>query len=992
MEKLENRVLWNPNASWNSIGPMIKFYLLSLQTLLFSLVFSQKMGTISGIVSDSIQTLPNIEVQLLPENLIQKSNSYGVFLFSNLRSGEHQLSIQAKGFQAIMIHIFVSEDSPIFLDTIRLVRTKLEGEIIVRQNAQKDTPEIRKTKNTISVVAIKAKKTLDKLPNKNAADLASRMPSVMLFRSKGESNMVSLRGTPIDWTSVLVDGDRLPVACEDNTTRSLEFEAFPSDFVNEVVEVRSITPDFEADNIGGSLNFLTLTPQYKKLMHLDVSIGANFKGIKPSGDMNFMYNNTTKNKKWAYLINGTYYGRGYESEAIKTIFGSNFNHGLNRLELRRYEGFRSTEGGQFTIIYKLSDQFSFKLNSFIGRMVDDKNMDKISFNWFEDNGQRVRLQNCKAKLIRQIQGAAFNMEFIPNKKISSTFRMAMYRNEFKNGPVPHAKNDPRNGFFICEFMSPELHFNDLVLVDLYGQPYSPSSPDYALLKLIGADNPFGTGDDPNRVYPHFDADLKNTDFQFTQCYTEINRTMEFDPIVLRNDWEFSINNQLTFQFGAKYRYKEGMRSLSKHDWFQDFTNGNSNPIYMQELATFPFNSGNQSFMSHPLGETYSAFNYGFLTDEQLTQFLTDYDSRLREVAMNPLNFEFNQWVGSNYSYSEHQSSFYTMLTYASDKIAVLSGIRLEHTYLTESSDTLTNMIAFDSLSGTYYNVPETRTIRRGYFGILPSVNLNYYLSQHSTLKLAVSRTMHRPNFEETKPGHAVIRYNEMEYTFGNPLLNPAYSLNFDAFYEHYSGNQGIFTLGFYYKNIQDHIYTLSALNTDPISGVTMRKYGNAKRAWVAGVEMLFDQKFDFLQKFWSHFGIRSNATLSLSRMQIDGRPKSQEMTKQTPILYSINLYYEDKNFDVNAALLYTGRYVSELNLTYLNGELLHKNNQFDTYINPNYSLEFSSSYALSAHWRLEVQFTNLLNFAERKSRGDAWRASYVEYYGIRGQIALHWDL
>jgi len=961
-------------------------FLLNLPPL-----FAQQKGSIQGVLLDSLKPLSQAEVVLFPQGYSAITDSNGVYHFTDIPFGKYTLSFQVGGYSPSTVPIELQQES-LMMDPIKLQLKSRWSEIRVNRKIKREALDVKKTKESLSLVAIKSKESLDKLPNKSAADLASRMPSVLLFRSKGEGNMVSLRGTPTEWTSVLVDGDRLPVACEDNTTRSFEFEAFPSDFVDEVVEHRSITPDFESDNIGGSLNFLSLQPAHEKVVKMDGSLGYNFKGSKPSGDANVMFSNLSKNKAWQYLINATYFGRTYASEAVKTIYGSNLNHGVNRLELRKYDGFRSTVGLQTAVIYTPSEKWQWKFNAFWGRMTDDKHMNKISFNWYEDNGQRIRLQNCIGKLIRQIEGSAITLTFQPSTKTTGTFRWAGYMNEFKNGPIPFAKNDPRNGFFITEFQSPEIQFTDFSKVSQNGESIDPNSQDFALLKLIGKDNPYGNGDDPLRIYPHFTNDLSTSDFEFTQSYTEINKTRESDPIVFRNDWEHFLRKNWSVQAGVKYRFKVGSRSLSKHEWFQDFSSGNSSPIRLSEFTTQPFQQASSMFLSHEMGNTYNAFTYDFLTTQNLNDFPGNQASKLREVYMTPLNYEYYQWVGSSYTYREHQSSGYLMTALTKNKFALLTGIRVEHTFLRESSDTLTAQIALDTATNTYYNIPETRTIRRSYLGILPSLNFNYYVSEKSILRFAASRTMHRPSFEETKPGHAVIRYNEMVYTFGNPNLMPVFSYNVDVAFEHYHGSSNLFTVGIYYKNIRNHIYTLSALNTDPISGITIRKYANASNAWVGGIELLYNRTFDFLPGLSKNLGIRSNLTLSISHMQIDGRPSNQALTKNTPLMYSFNLFYEGKKWSVNAALLYTSRYVSELNLSYANGTLLHKNSDYDTYANQNYALEGSVVYAFAKHWELEAQCSNLLNFPERMSLGAAWRSSYVEYYGARIQLGIHYTL
>ena len=222
--------------------------LIAFIPLLTSL--AQSTGTIRGNVKDTLQPLGNIELLLMPLQRMAQTDSSGAFQFTNIPYGTYELRISDAGYKPYVQQVAVNGPE-IKMGAIVLQNNESRSEVRVRRRARREAMDLLRMKESVQILTIKSKESLDKLPNKSAADLASRMPSVLLFRSKGEGNMVSLRGTPTDWTSVLVDGDRLPVACEDNTTRSFEFEAFPSDFVGEVVELRSVTPDLESDNIGG---------------------------------------------------------------------------------------------------------------------------------------------------------------------------------------------------------------------------------------------------------------------------------------------------------------------------------------------------------------------------------------------------------------------------------------------------------------------------------------------------------------------------------------------------------------------------------------------------------------------------------------------------------------------------------------------------------------------------------------------------------------------
>ena len=400
--------------------------------------FGQTSYSFKGLVKDSL-VVENVQFKLIELNKKTQSNSLGFFQFDSLATGNYTIVCFHPSFEQDTFTIQIPQLIVPEIINLRTSKSLSFNTVTISKTRRKKTSFEKMQKSTNIVNNVK-KSEIDHLPTKNAADLAQRLPSVSLFRSKGESNMVSMRGTPVDWTSVLVNGDRLPVACEDNPTRSFEFEAFPSVFVDEVIEAKGITPDLESDNIGGALNFLFPDFSDSSSTQLELAIGQNFYAKLPYGNMNFSHSNTSKNKKFSYLMSGTYFGRTYATQARKTIFGNNFNHGINRLELRNYHGFRGTAGVHAAIAYKPTSKLTFTLRSFGGQMIDDKNMDKISFNWYEDNLRRVRLQNAKGKLVRQIYGLTFQTDLKINQKINiildrnTTISSIFYRKRMNFNP------------------------------------------------------------------------------------------------------------------------------------------------------------------------------------------------------------------------------------------------------------------------------------------------------------------------------------------------------------------------------------------------------------------------------------------------------------------------------------------------------------------------------------------------------------------------------
>jgi len=959
-------------------------------------LFSQNhlYGNINGTVIDSFGVIPGVLVSIDTLKLHAFTNANGEFNFYKVKTGQYKIYINALGFQKKEIDVTVMPNTIERLGSITLVSNNTFDEIVVDAKMKSNqTRSINQTRNSLKIVTILSTNEINKLPTKNAADIASRLPSIAVQRNNGENSTVSLRGTPTDWSAVLINGDRLPVACEDNTTRSFEFEAFPSDLVDEVIEARSISPDMESDNIGGSINFLTRPAPFERVIEIDAAAGYNFLAKKPIGNLKVLYGDVSKNKKFSFIANGSYYTRNYATNSSRVIYGNNTNHSVNKLELRRYDGLRTTIGGNVSLEYKPNSKFKIGSHSFIGNMTDEKFMKKESFNWIDDSGRRIRLQNTYGILDRRIFGGDIYTEITPTTRLKITAKIAMYDNEFKYGPSgTNTKDDPRNGFLVNEFMSQPINFTDYSIVDNFGNAVDASYGDPVYIKLIGTDEPYGLGDSPNNIQPHFTNTITPQNMDYNGSYTEINNTHERDALVAQIDAEYQLNNKFKLQIGGKFRNKIGYRHISKHEWLQDYTiPGNSNAITLEDLQTTNFTNDPADFLKEQNAE-YQNFMYPFLTNNTSINFISHHQNQLREVYMNKYNSEYKQWVGSSYDYKENQTAGYAMLTFTSKKIATLIGLRIENTLLNQSSDTLTDNIFFDTISYISYKIPEKRYTNRNYTGVLPSLNFVYSLNPNSIIRFASSQTMHRPNFEETKPGAAVIRYNELKNTAGNPNLKPVFSFNLDLSYDYYWGTKGMFSIGGYYKKIKDHIFTVSTAQTDA-TGITLKTFANAPDSWVAGIELLINRKFTFLKGPWSGLGINSNVTYSFSRMKVPGRPNAQKMTEQTPLLYSISLYYEYKKIDTRFALLYNGSYLSELNLTSINNaDLLHKDSDYDTFIGEYYSLDYEFSYQFTKRLSAYLELNNLLNAAEKKYRGQPWRTISSEYYRMKGQIGIRFKL
>ncbi|HWB63889.1 MAG TPA: TonB-dependent receptor, partial [Chitinophagales bacterium] len=598
----------------------------------------------------------------------------------------------------------------------------------------------------------------------------------------------------------------------------------------------------------------------------------------------------------------------------------------------------------------------------------------------------MNLQNIHGKLNRLLAGGDLEAEYKPSPRLRFYAHVSSFSNRFWYGNVPYNNNDPRNGYFTAEFsLKHPGYYKDASIINTGGSPY--------LGKLLDLDDSTGHGDNYRNIQPQYSYAVAPDSFEFKRLFTEINNTFERNPIVAQLDGSYAITDRIKISAGAKFYWKYGERNISYHEWqFDKSTQTGAQQYLMTNLNLEPVNPNGGYLPEY--GDPYSKILMPFLTRPQLTAMVSQFANRWFEYTMNEENVEYWLWVGSSYKYHEYTSSGYIMADATLfGCLNLTGGLRIENNSMYVTGDTLDTQPTIDYTTGYVYYKKQSRTIKNNTLAFLPSLNLTWNIKDNQNLRFAVSRTYHRQNFSEVKPGAAVINYSDFEFTFGNPNLKPTYSVNLDIAYEYFWGNKGMFEIGSYYKYITDHIFATTQADADPTTGIIYKSFQNAGKSWVWGVEAMFKRRFDFLPKFLSGFGVDANITYSLSRMQVPGRYKQQPLAEQTPLLYNVALFYEKYGVSARVALNYTGPFLKALNLAAVTGiGLVHKDDSYDVFMSENYSLDAQVAYSFKKHFMVYIELNNLVDSPYKEYRGDPNRPVRVEYYRQRGQIGFKYTL
>ena len=176
----------------------------------------------------------------------------------------------------------------------------------------------------------------------------------------------------------------------------------------------------------------------------------------------------------------------------------------------------------------------------------------------------------------------------------------------------------------------------------------------------------------------------------------------------------------------------------------------------------------------------------------------------------------------------------------------------------------TTSTGYQQLNGSGVYTPDSEG--NSYVDVLPSLGLNFSLTDDTKLRFGLARVMSRPPLDELRAGRSL--YNTiLPYTgtAGNPKLNPFLATQADVSYEWYFHPESMFAAAAYFKNVDTNV----GYKTDPatINGQNYLITGpfNGKGGQMEGLEFTFQTPFYFVPHL-EHFGVYSNLALAASNI------------------------------------------------------------------------------------------------------------------------------
>lgn len=919
-----------------------------------------KGGAVRGVViDDQKEMLIGATVIIDGSSVGSVTDLDGNFLLQNVKKGDYSVTVSYMGYQPQTMKISVQPGQTCNLDTLALKpnAVQLQEAVIYGTIVRGELKAMSMKKASYRIVDVIASDGIGKLPDRNAGEAVQRIPGVSVERDQGEGRFVAIRGLPAQWSASTLNGDRIPTAEEETTSRATAFDFFPSELIDFIEVSKAITPDMEGDAMGGNVNFITKTSPDKRLLNITLGSGYNVKAKKPMLNGNFVFGDRSADGKFGFLMNASYWNRSWATDNYETR-GNGID--IDRLELRDYEGTRSTVGLNFATDYKPTDKIKVYLKGMYGGLNDDELHYKMRYRFDKFNPEkktmRVELQNIHNILQTALYGFEVGGEFTLSGKTTLNAKLARFDNSFHYGDVP---NNDKQAYTVVQFSQDNVPVDD------------PSA-------FIGKAVRFGMDggkESKDFISPHIAKEgLNATNFRFQTFDLYHIRVRETDRVVAQLNLQSKLAENFDLKAGAKFRDKARKAIFSDTFYTWDDSKGVPAPGLTDFGLTGHPNVGN--FLS----ENGSPYGFNSFVDvmkrKDIDGFWDKNQSYLKVDDASSALLSNGGANGRNFNIYEQHTAAYAMGTWnVAPFLTLTGGVRGELTHM--KTDGYVTEI------GDSYNVIRPVTKKNNYFQLLPMLHARFVLTDNIRLKAAATRTFARPDFGSLVAGGSYMAQDN-QYFMGNPDLKPTKATNLDLMSEFYLGGIGAVTAGIFYKKIQDPIFSNSVTmpEYEGHTNVRVSQDMNGDDAWLAGFEVGMNKKMDFLPGAWSGLGVTGNYTFMRSEMTIPGREDKVRIPRQANNLFNASLYYEYKGFSIRGALNYKGAFIMDHGA----------NADIDEYFGNYTSLDFNANYKFNRTIMLYIEGNNLLNKPMQYYYGVKDRVSQVEYYGIRGQLGVKFTL
>ena len=854
------------------------------------------------------------------------------------------MAVEHLGYEPAVLEATVTAGGNAVVDFVLQEGAQEIGAVVVMgDQARGQVKALNQQKTNVNVSNVISADQIGRFPDSNIGDALKRVPGIAMQNDQGEARNIVVRGLASELNSVTLNGNRIPSAEGDN--RKVQMDVIPSDMIQTIEVNKTLTPDMDADAIGGSVDLVTRAAAGGQRISLTLLGGYNPIRTGATGSGSFVYGNRFFNDRLGVVLSASYMNKDYGSDNIEAVWAQDDegNVYVEEMDIRKYDVQRIRRSATLNIDWKIDSRNTIAAD--------------LMYNWRDDREARYRTQ---FKDIEPVYDGSTITGYEGTVVRETKGGIDDRRNRTRRLEDQRVQSYVLSG---THLLSPKVDMD-------WSLSYAKASEDRPHERYIEyVQEGLSMNEDlADTRLPYVNAPGQNySDFVFDKLTEQHDYTQEEEyaaKVNLRMPLSVVREQKGRLRVGLSARWKNKRRS---NDFYEYVPTGSMPVLSDMEHVVY----------DRPLvqGDRYVPGMFvssGYIGNVDL------YNPSLFTPEADP-----SEYMAGNYDAGERILAGYLRWDQnITNDLMFIAGVRVENTDL----DYRGNYI----LDEDYDNADE-RHNRNNYTNVLPGLTLKYDLNDRTVLRAAFTTALARPNYYALVP-YVDIQREKREITAGNPNLKATYSYNFDLLGEYYSKSVGIVSGGFFYKRLDNFIFNYLDIDytaekfaadfpgfTNPIGEGEVWEYlrpMNGRSVDMFGFEVALQRKLDFLPgRFLRNFGMMLNYTFTHSVTRgiynEDGEERTNVSLPGTaPHMVNASLSWENSRLSVRVSLNYTAGYLDEVASEAFG----------DRYYDGQLFLDANASYRIGKYVRVFFEANNLTNQPLRYYQGIRSRMAQLEYY------------
>jgi TonB-dependent receptor len=905
-----------------------------------------------------------------------------------LKPGTYTLLYSYMGYETKEEKVTIEANKTTILN-MRLSPSLIMGEeVIVTAQARGQIGAVNQQLRSNQIINVVSAERIRELPDENAAQAISRLPGITLDGSK-----VVIRGIESKMNKIMINGIEMPST--DGQNRSTDLGIVSANMLSGIEVFKTLTPDMDADAIGGTINLRMRSASAK--FHASLTTQATYNPQEDIVGKKMVWadvSNRFFDNKFGVLLNMNFEAQkggndwvtsSYVEQGTFPIGDPRVKYQLKDVNVYDQQTLNSNVGGSVVLDYKLPR----------GQIVYTG---MLSHTTPEDVTYRDNLQPSSNYRYFLLSHSKYN-SLLLNNSIRLDQQIGIVKLDASISLVSIDREDDYRY---------TVRFKDANV--------SPFQKDSITLDRMLTMQPWQVYStvDTNSIkeFKIQDNDINPNQYSENQFLADLNIQI---PVKISNSID------VNFRLGGKYNKKD--REFDQDFWEYNTDNVNVNKVN-DEMAPWFAEKGinylpgakllfsnfqdkdyktNKSFMNNS-----PYYNMDYVIDVDLID-----EMFLRKMNLDPktTNLIRSSAIAQNdYWGTETKVAGYAMAEIKlGKKFVIIPGVRVE-SLTSDFSAFKSVVINSDTWETDSMNTKVTTT----YF--FPHFHARYSVSDWWDIRFSYNKTISRPDYIDQIP-MVTINLSNLTGSAGNPFIKPALSENFDANLTFYTLKMGLFTVGGYIKTIKDIFYPQATqiknipdtlirdqFPTNMFSNQIDYYLNSPFTAYVKGMEIEWQSNFSWLpapfngivlntnySHIWSETEYMQNRILyvkppgGLVKLPVESDTSFvNRLLNQGNDIANISLGYDNKGFSARLSFRFQGNVISKIGSRIEENEYTNNIYAYDFVVKQKIPIKFADfEVFLNA-----INFTNVprMRYSIFPNKGET--NTYTRYSGAQFQLGL----